>query len=46
MRTDRSNEWLKGGTSYYYLQTRKEKEDADRSVVLCGRTWVIKSLSD
>ncbi len=46
MRTDRSEEWLKGGTSFYCLKKRDEKDESERGVVLRGRTWVIKALSD
>jgi len=46
MRTDQSEEWLKGGTSFYCLKKRDEKDESERGVVLRGRTWVIKALSD
>lgn len=46
MRTDRSEEWLKGGTSFYRLKKRDEKDESERGVVLRGRTWVIKAISD
>ncbi len=46
MRTDRTEEWLKGGSSFYGLIKRDEKDESERVVVLRGRTWVIKALSD
>ncbi len=46
MKAERSNEWLKGGTSLYCLKQRDDFDEESRKVVLCGRTWIIKTRSD
>ena len=46
MQTKETKRWMRGGGSLYCLNGRSGAEETDRKVVLSGRTWVIRPVTD
>ncbi|MBW1709986.1 MAG: hypothetical protein JRG97_12110 [Deltaproteobacteria bacterium] len=46
MKSKEMKKWMKGGTSLYRLTKKGNGKAGDRNVVLCGRNWVIRPMTD
>ncbi|MBW2062363.1 MAG: hypothetical protein JRI95_12510 [Deltaproteobacteria bacterium] len=46
MKNQRIQKWMRGGSNLYRLTNGAEVKNQDRSIVLCGQSWIIRPMAD